>query len=74
MNIERVKDITKCKNGKLYKKIKELRDWVAYLDGNQLPDVPETNITEIVDWSQKAMLNPISKRDMANWVYGTINM
>ena len=34
MNIERVKDITKCKNGKIYKKIKELRDWVAYLDGN----------------------------------------
>ena len=66
MNIERVKDIAKCKNRKLYKKIKKLRDWVAYLDGNQLPDVSETNITEIVDWSQKAMLNPISKRDMAN--------
>ena len=55
-------------------KIKEIRDWVAYLDGNQLPDVPKTNITEIVDWSQKAMLNPISKRDMANCVYDTINM
>ena len=51
---------------KALQKIKELRDWVAYLDGNQLPDVPETNITEIFDWSQKAMLNPISKRDMAN--------
>ena len=59
---------------KSFTKIKELRYWVAFLDGNQPPDVPETNITEIVDWSQKSMLNPISKRDMANWVYDTINM
>ena len=62
------------KKWKTLQKIKELRDWVAYLDGNQLPDVPETNITKIVNWSQKAMLNPIYKRDMANWVYDTINM
>ena len=39
---------------KALQKIKEIRDWVDYLDGNQLPDVPETNITEIVDWAQKS--------------------
>ena len=57
-----------------FTKIIELRDWVAYLDGNQLPEVPETNITEIVQWAQKEMLNPISKHNLANWVYDTINM
>ena len=74
MTIERVKDITKCKNKKLYKKVKELRDWIVYLDGNQLPEVPETKITAIIEWAQKAMLNPISKHDMENQVYDTNNM
>ena len=36
-----------------FTKIKELREWVAYLDGNQLPEVPETNITEMLNGHKK---------------------
>ena len=66
MNIKKIKNIANAKIN-FCKKIKTLRDWIAYLDENQLLEVSTADIEGIVEWTQKAMSNAISRDKMANW-------
>ena len=73
---QRIDKIT-CKQGKeggIYKKIEEMRNWVAYLTKHTMTRAKKEDIDEIINWKEAAVNNPVDKKDLAKWVNDAVNM
>ena len=60
---KRIDKIT-CKQGKegcIYKKIEEMKNWVAYLTYHTMPRTKDEDIDEMISWTEAAANNPINK-------------
>ena len=67
MSRERIEKIT-CKQGKekgVYKKIEDLRIWVAYLKGNTMCRSKDVDVEDIIGWVDSAIKNPIPSKTLA---------
>ena len=63
---QRIDKIT-CKQGKeggIYKKIEEMRNWVAYLTKHTMPRTKDEDIDEMISWAEAAANNTINKKDL----------
>ena len=66
-----------CKKGKekgVYKKIEELRKWVAYLKGNTMCRSKDADVEDIIGWVDFAIKNPVPSQTLAKWVGDVLNM
>ena len=73
---ERIEKIT-CKQGKekgVYKKIEDLRKWVAYLKGNTMCRSKDVEVEDIIGWIDSAIENLVPSQTLAKWVGDVLNM
>ena len=76
MITQRIDKIT-CKQGKeegIYKKIEEMRNWVAYLTKYTMLRTKDEDIDEIISWTEAAVSNPADKKDLEKWVNDAVSM
>ena len=76
MSRERIEKIT-CKQRKekgVYKKIEDLRIWVAYLKGNTMCRSKDVNIEDIIDWVDSEIKNFVPSQKLAKWVGEVLNV
>ena len=68
MTPSRIRAIKKSEDGTDYKKIQDLKEWVTYLEGNNIDPVGDDEIDDIQEWVREAVKKPIGKEEFDEWL------
>ena len=58
----------------VYKKIEDLRIWVAYLKGNTMCISKDADVEEVIGWVDSEIKNPVPSQTLEKWVGDVLNM
>ena len=71
MNVNRIKNINRKVNGDYYENVKQLHKWVKYLDDHEMYKALNSEIQNIISWTNDMMKNPVDRKQFASWVNDT---